>query len=104
MDIEYAQKWEKHIQPLLEAAEQFGWTINTDLNSGDPIGVGLCPSTAKDGVRVTARSAYLDALAGKGKGNVEIKTGWRVARVLVEGGRAVGVEGVDGKKREWKYV
>lgn len=70
--------------------------MNQDLNSGDPIGVGLGPGTARKGARVTAKTAYLDNLVGDGK--VEIRTGWRVARVLVESGRVVGVEGVDGRK------
>lgn len=82
----------------MKGAEEFGWKINPDLNSGDPIGVGLGPATAKEGRRVTAKTAYLDRLSGDGK--VEIRTGWKVARVLVEGGRAVGVESIDGERGE----
>lgn len=102
VDVEYAAKWEKHIEPLLHGAEEFGWKINPDVNSGDPTGVGLGPSTARDGVRVTARTAYLDGLAWNE--NVEIRMGWQVARVVVEEGRAVGVEGLHGEKGKQKLV
>ncbi|KAH7397020.1 putative glucose dehydrogenase [Phaeosphaeria sp. MPI-PUGE-AT-0046c] len=69
--VEYAEKWENHIEPLLRGAEEFGWKVNRDLNSGDPIGVGLGPATARAGRRVTAQGAYLGDLGG----NVEIRTG-----------------------------
>lgn len=94
VNVEYAQKLEKHIPGLLRGVEEFGWKLSKDLNSGDPIGVGLCPATAKGGVRVTAQSAYL----ARAEGNLEVRTGWPVARVLFKDGRAVGVESVDGKK------
>lgn len=94
VNVEYAQKLENHMPGLLWGAEEFGWKVNKDLNSGDPIGLGLCPATAKGGSRVTAKSAYLTVA----KGNLEVKAGWHVARVLVEDGKAVGVESVDGKR------
>lgn len=94
VEIEYAKEMEKHIPGLLRGAEEFGWKMNKDLNSGDPIGVGLCPATAKGGSRVTAKSAYLTGA----KGNMEVKASWHVARVLVENGKAVGVESVDGQR------
>lgn len=97
VNVDFARELEKHMPVLLRGVEEFGWKVNKDINSGDPIGVGLCPATATGGVRVTARSAYLKVA----RENLTIKTGWQVARVLIENEKAVGVESVDGEGGKW---
>jgi choline dehydrogenase-like flavoprotein len=96
VSVEFSQQWEGFMPALIESVEEHGFEINRDLNSGDPIGVGFCPSTSRDGVRVTAKTAYLNTIPK----NLEIRTGFRAARLLFEGKRVVGVEGVEGEKRK----
>lgn len=91
--VEYAYRWENFLPDLLRGVEEHGWTINRDLNDGDPIGVGLAPASSRRGVRVTARSAYLSNVPH----NLTIRAGVKVGRVLFEGKRAVGVESVEGE-------
>ncbi|KAF2830662.1 oxidoreductase [Ophiobolus disseminans] len=92
--VQYAPRWESFVLDLLRGIEEYGWEVNRDLNSGDPVGVGLGPATAREGVKVTARTAYLDG----GLGNLHVRTGGQVARVVFEGKRAVGLESVDGEQ------
>lgn len=88
-----------HIHPLsrawLHACQQAGLPYNPDFNSGDPAGCGLYQITARNGRRSSAATAYLNP--ARRRGNLRIETGTMVARVLVENGRAVGVECVNGK-------
>ncbi|KAF2036546.1 glucose-methanol-choline oxidoreductase [Setomelanomma holmii] len=94
VSVEFAQRCEEHLPDLMSGIEEFGWKINRDVNSGDPIGVGFTPATAREGARVTAMTAYL----GDVPANLKIRTGVQVARVLFDGKKAVGVESVDGEK------
>ncbi|KAH7093305.1 hypothetical protein FB567DRAFT_487608 [Paraphoma chrysanthemicola] len=98
VDVEYAARWENWIPDLLDGIEQagagLGWAWNRDLNDGDPIGVGFGPATAKDGIRVTARTAYLSERPE----NLKVVEGVSVARVVWEGKKAIGVESVGGEK------
>lgn len=90
--VEFPRQWEDFLPGVMKGAEELGWKVNRDINSGDPIGVGICPSSSKRGVRVTARSAYLSRLPD----NLTVRAGVQVKRVVFEGKRAVGVESVDG--------
>jgi len=96
VSVEYAQRWEGFLPDLVRGVEEHGWMVNRDLNSGDPIGVGFGPAAAREGVRVTAKTAYLDGAPG----NLRVRAGVQIARVLFEGKRVVGVESVDGEKSE----
>ncbi len=62
--------------------------ISKDLNSGNPLGMGVSPSSSAMGQRVTAATSYLDD-APK---NLPIVTDSPVTRVLFDGKKAVGVE------------
>ncbi|KAI9697245.1 MAG: hypothetical protein M1836_004809 [Candelina mexicana] len=80
--------FEKGIVDVIDAAEEAGLPINKDLNSGNPIGMGVPPSTSSMGQRVTAASSYLvDAPK-----NLTIVTNTTVTRILFDGKKAVGVE------------
>lgn len=83
-----------HIHPLsrawLLACQQLDVPFNPDFNSGDQAGTGLYQITANGRRRSSAAVAYVHpALRRK---NFNLVTGARVLRVLVEKGRAVGVE------------
>ncbi len=62
--------------------------MNLDLNSGNPIGFGIPSSTAYNGERITAASAFLiDKLD-----NLRILTDKLMTRVLFESRKAIGVK------------
>jgi choline dehydrogenase-like flavoprotein len=76
---------------LFVAAEQTGVPINKDINSGDPIGLGMGTLNCFEGKRVTA-ATYL-----KGCGdNLSILAGSLVSRVMIEDKTAWGVATSDG--------
>lgn len=90
-----------YIHPLtrawLQACQQAGLPYNPDFNSGDPAGCGLYQITARNGRRSSAAVAYLDP--ARKRGNLRIETGTAVTRVVIEKGRAVGVECVKGRRK-----
>jgi 4-pyridoxate dehydrogenase len=80
--------------PLLEAfiqsTDALGYKRTADYNGRDAEGFGPMQTTIRKGKRWSAASAYLrPALA---RGNVTVQTGALVSRVLLEQGKAVGVE------------
>jgi choline dehydrogenase/4-pyridoxate dehydrogenase len=81
-------------EPLVDgyiaAAKDAGLTWNDDLNGPDNSGVGRNQNTIRNGRRCSAAVAYLrPALARQ---NLTVETGVLVSRVLLENGRAAGVE------------
>ncbi|MEH3077180.1 MAG: GMC family oxidoreductase N-terminal domain-containing protein [Quadrisphaera sp.] len=79
-------------QAFFEAARQAGHPVATDPNDVQD-GVGRFEKAAHRGRRVTAADAYLTPhLHGRtGRGALRVQTRALVTRVVVEGGRAVGV-------------
>lgn len=90
----------EHIHPLtrawLQACQQAGLPYNPDFNSGDPAGCGLYQITARNGRRSSAAVAYLHP--ARRRGNLCVETGITVTRIMIENGRAVGVECAKGKR------
>jgi choline dehydrogenase len=74
----------------LKACQDRGMPFNPDFNSGSQLGCGLYQVTMRDGLRSSAAKAYLGQ--ARRRPNLTIVTDRRVMRILVEGGRAVGVE------------
>jgi choline dehydrogenase len=75
---------------LIEAGRQAGHAVTTDFNGYQQEGFGPYDLTIRDGQRWSAAAAYLTpALA---RPNLTCVTGARTTRILVEKGRAVGVE------------
>ncbi|MBE0693700.1 MAG: GMC family oxidoreductase N-terminal domain-containing protein, partial [Aquamicrobium sp.] len=83
---------------ILEAARQTGLPVTDDFNGAEQEGVGIYQVTQKDGERWSAARAYLFPHMGK-RANLHVETHAQVARILVEDGRAVGVEAIKGKER-----
>ena len=85
-------------QAFVESAVAFGLPRNDDFNGAAQDGAGFFQVTQRRGARWSAASAYLrPALA---TGGVTLTTGALVTRVVVEGGRAVGVDWLqDGVER-----
>lgn len=82
---------------FLGAAERLGFPAEPDKNAGTAPGVGLVPCNAVDGRRVDAATAYG---IGRDRPGLTVWTGAQVARVLLDGDRAVGVELLDGTRVE----
>lgn len=83
-----------HVHPLtrkwLQACQQAGFAFNPDFNSGQPDGCGYYQVAARNGLRVSSVSAYLRPAMHRR--NLKVITGARVSRILIERGRAVGVQ------------
>lgn len=72
------------------AAGQLGIPTNPDLASDRPEGVGYYQLTQRNVRRSSASRAYLDP--ARRRRNLTIRTGAQVLRLVVEHGRAIGVE------------
>ncbi|MGH8031364.1 MAG: GMC family oxidoreductase [Luteimonas sp.] len=83
----------RHVNPLsqafVDAGVQAGLARNPDFNGPTQHGVGLYQVTQRDGARCSSAVAYLDPATSRA--NLSVHTGAFVQRVLIEGGRAVGV-------------
>ncbi|NBC21020.1 MAG: choline dehydrogenase [Alphaproteobacteria bacterium] len=84
---------------FIEAGQQAGHAFTPDFNGAQQEGVGPYQRTIHKGERWSASFGYLRPIAGKRDNLTVISTGL-VTRVLVEDGRARGVEIVEGKGRE----
>ncbi|MEJ2865009.1 mycofactocin dehydrogenase MftG [Actinomycetospora flava] len=83
---------------FLAAAARIGVPTEIDKNGDQPPGAGLVPANVRRGVRVNAAIAYV--LPHLDRPNLTVRGDVTVARVLLDGDRAVGVEGVDGERIE----
>ncbi|MDR3538983.1 MAG: choline dehydrogenase [Acetobacteraceae bacterium] len=81
-------KWEI-AEALLEACKQAGIPENPDFNGAQQEGCGYYQTTTRDKRRWSTAAAYLKP--ARKRPNLTIRTHAHATRVLVEGGRAVGV-------------
>ena len=70
--------------------EEVGFAASDDFNGQSQEGVGRYQVTQKGGVRHSVASAYLKPALGRP--NLEARTGALVTRIVIEHGRATGVE------------
>jgi choline dehydrogenase-like flavoprotein len=88
---------QKGLTPASEAwiealTEAMGVPFNDDYNGASQEGATIFQQSAKAGVRFSASKAYLSGDAG-----VIVESGATVARIVIERGRATGVELVGGR-------
>lgn len=83
---------------FIAAGAQAGHKLTADFNGVQQEGFGPYQLTIRDGRRWSASAAFLRPILGK-RSNLFAETGARTTRILVEDGRAVGVEFVQGKER-----
>ncbi len=83
------QRWEL-ADALLAACQQAGIPPNPDFNGATQEGCGYYQTTTKDGQRWSSAVAYL--LPARDRPNLKVETEAHATRVLIENGRAVGVE------------
>jgi choline dehydrogenase-like flavoprotein len=87
LSISYPKIWERGLAEAMDAVKEHGDSINTDINSGDPIGFGICPSTASKGMRTTSASAFLKDAPE----NLTIVTDSPVTKILLDNDLVIGV-------------
>jgi len=75
---------------FVEAGQAAGIPANNDFNGAEQDGVGVYQVTQKRGERWSTFKAYLEPALGRA--NLTVRTHALSHRVIVEGGRAVGVE------------
>ena len=74
----------------VEAAQEVGIPFNDDHNGPTQDGVGYCQLTVEDNVRQSQTVAFLRPVLDAP--NLTVLTGTRARRLLLEGGRCVGVD------------
>jgi choline dehydrogenase len=75
---------------FVETAGNLGYPASNDFNIAEPDGFGLPDVTVSDGRRHSTARAYLDPVSKRP--NLKIETDALATRVIVEDGRAAGVE------------
>ncbi|KAL8688303.1 MAG: hypothetical protein Q9218_005754 [Villophora microphyllina] len=85
--VGFPKGWDPDFGHYLDNIYRDGYPRALDVNSGDPIGLGVLQSSISDTSRVTAATAFLsDAPA-----NLTILTGHVVERIVVDGRKVQGV-------------
>jgi choline dehydrogenase len=90
LDVRPAASRHPLAEAALAAAVESGYRAATDISGGLEEGFGWCDLTIADGKRVSASDAYLQPALTRP--NLELVTDALVHRVLVRGGRCVGVQ------------
>ncbi len=81
-------------EAYFEAAAALGIPRNHDMTGASQDGVGYYQLTQRDARRSSASVAYLRP--ARGRANLTVRTGAQVRRILIDKGRAQGVELMDG--------
>jgi choline dehydrogenase-like flavoprotein len=85
---------QRHTSPVtkswLRACQDYGVPFNADFNSGEQLGCGLYQVMMKNGRRDSSVTAYLNP--ARRRRSLDIVTNVQVLSVVVESGRAKGVE------------
>lgn len=87
---------------FVKAVQQYGLPYNSDFNGETMYGAGLYQVTCRNGRRRSAAVSYLWPI--RDRKNLRIETHARVTRVVIEHGRAVGVELAEGGSRRVEYA
>jgi len=86
----------------IEAGRQAGYPLTDDFNGFRQEGFGPYQLTIKDGQRCSSARAYLHPALKRP--NLTCMTGARTSRIVVENGRAVGVEIFEGKAKTPRII
>ena len=82
-----------------EAVSAHGIPWVDDMNAPDASGIGAMPMNRQDGLRMSTALTYLAQV--RGRQNLTLWPGTQVARIVLENGRAVGVEYTsDGRRQQ----
>ena len=83
---------------FVQACQQFGMPYNPDFNGPQQAGAGAYQTTTRNAKRCSAATGYLKPALKRP--NLKILTGVLVKRIVIEKGRAVGVEVIEGGRPE----
>jgi len=83
-------------QAMIDAAREAGLSSNPDFNGARQEGTGFFQVTTLDRRRCSAVRAFLNP--ARKRTNLRLMAGTRVARILIEDGRATGVELAGGER------
>ncbi len=75
---------------FVQAGAQLGYPLNDDFNSEQKSGFGIYQVTQRNGKRCSSSAAYLKPALGRP--NLKVQTHTLAGRILLENGRANGVE------------
>ncbi len=89
LNVTFIKTQSKLDKVFVEAAETLQYRHNPDFNADEQDGFGIHQVTQKNGQRFSTARAYLEPI--RNRKNLSIITNAPVARVLLEGKRAVGV-------------
>lgn len=90
LPIEENQPMHPIQEAIIDAAVEWGMERNSDYNSGSIEGVSRQQVTVENGDRVSTWDAYAQPAVAEGR--LDVRTGATVRRVLIEDGRATGLE------------
>jgi choline dehydrogenase len=90
--------WQPFQAAFYDACLAHGFDECDDFNSPPGAGVGVFPRNKRDGVRMSTALTYLAMV--RARPNLEIRPDTLIDKVVVERGRAVGVETVVNGRRE----
>lgn len=79
---------------FVKAAQQWGLPYNPDFNGETMYGAGLYQVTCRHGRRRSSAVSYLWPI--RGRKNLRVETGARVIKLVVENGKALGVQLAEG--------
>ncbi|HEY5210071.1 MAG TPA: GMC family oxidoreductase N-terminal domain-containing protein [Stellaceae bacterium] len=82
-------------EPLAASAVRAGHALTSDLHGDSQEGVGRLEHTIGGGARASTARAYLRP--ARARANLTVRTGATIARIMVEHGRATGVEYARGR-------
>jgi choline dehydrogenase-like flavoprotein len=87
----FGQEMAPGVPTFVTACQEVGINICHDINSGDPVGVGLAQTNTRDGIRSYAANAYLsDEFRAQHK-NLVIRTNHVVRQLVIDGHKVRGV-------------
>ncbi len=84
---------------FLQAAREAQFRVREDFNAEDHEGLGSYQVTQHNGERWSAARAYVNPHLAT-RANLRVETGAQATRILFEGGRAVGIEYMQGRQKK----
>jgi choline dehydrogenase len=84
------EAWHPTVEAFYAACRAMGFPDSPDFNDPDSTGVGPCARNVRDGIRVSTAIGYLQP--ARSRLNLTIRGETQATRVIIENGRAVGVE------------
>jgi choline dehydrogenase-like flavoprotein len=82
----------------VQGCMDIGMPFNPDFNSGTQEGTGFYQTTTRNGKRCSAAVGYLRPALKRP--NLELRTGIFVSRIVIENGKATGVEIIEGGSKK----